>query len=264
MSDENVFADVPSEGATLDIDKAFERLSTKEDNTSSESQTGKKETVQPSQGGENTPDAKPEPFHKHPRWQATQKELKEMREEVARLKAEGSKNQPVTLPDWWKKQYGETDESKQRYAAVVQKDGELDWIKNQVKDELQREAQAETQSVKQGEEYVDTQIQEMTDEGMKFEKNVLLKFMVDFQEEFGAGALLDKEGNYDFRKSLTLMEKMQPAVADTSVDTKKQLASVGSRGKGSAQQSKGVPVLTRNVLRRGNWRDADTGQFTSN
>lgn len=258
---ENVFADVPSEGSTLDIDKAFERLETKGDATSSESQPELKETVKPSQEGENTPDVKPEPFHKHPRWQATQKELKEMREEVARLKAEGAQNKPTELPAWWKAQYGETEESKARYQAVVQKDGELDWLKGQIKEELQKETQAETQSIKQGEEYVDTQIQEMTDEGLKFERNVLLKFMVDFQEEFGAGALLDKEGNYDFRKSLALMERVAPKVEDTSTDTKKQLATLGSRGKAPQRQTN-VPVLTRASLRgKGGWRDADTGQF---
>lgn len=263
MNDENVFADVQSEGATLDIDKAFERLSTKEDKTASESQPENKETDKPSQEGENTPADKPEPFHKHPRWMKMQSDFKAQSDEIARLKSERAAGQPVTVPDWWKKQYGDTDESKARYASVVQKDGELDWIKQQVKEDLKAETQAETQSVQAGEEYVDTQIQEMTDEGMKFERNSLLKFMVDFQEEFGAGALLDKDGNYDFRKSLSLMERMQPKEEDTSSAVRKQVASVGGRGKAASPQQSNIPVLTRNSLRRGNWRDVDTGQFTS-
>ena len=53
------FADVKSEGATLDIDKAFERLETKgEENTSSESQTETKQVQDSSQGEDNTPEEK--------------------------------------------------------------------------------------------------------------------------------------------------------------------------------------------------------------
>lgn len=255
---ENVFADVPSEGATLDIDKAFERLETKEDKTSSDSQPLKKETDKPSQEGVKTP-VKEEivPFHKHPRWIQQQKDLKETREKIAKLESEKTSSKSVQVPDWWIKQYGDTPESKARYEAVVQKDGELDWIKNQIKEDLKQETQAETQSIKAGEEYVTTQLGEMKDEGMKFERNTLLKFMVEFQEEFGPRALLDSDNNYDFRKALTLMEKMQPEKVDASSVVRKQVASLGGRGKAASTTSSDVPVLSRNALRRGNWRDAD-------
>lgn len=250
-----VFADVPSEGATLDIDKAFERLEAKGETSSPESQPEKKETEKPSQGGKNTQAQENIPFHKHPRWQKMQTEFQKTKEELERIKAEKGENKPITVPDWWKKQYGDTPESKTRYEAVVQKDGELDWIKQQIKEDLKAETQAEQQTVKAGEEYVNTQLQELTDEGLKFEKNALLKFMVDFQNEFGPGALLDSAGNYDFRKSLTLKEKMQPDVETPNI--KKQVASMGGRGRAAAPQSSSIPVLSRNALRRGNWRDAD-------
>ena len=242
-----IFADVPSEGAGLEIDQALDRLSTKEDKTASESQPEKKEV------------AKEEviPFHKHPRWQKTQAELKETREKLAKLEQERTQNQPTELPGWWKKQYGETEESKARYQAVTQKDGELEWIKSQILSELDNRVQTEQTQIKQGEEYVNTQLEEMSSEGLKFDRNGLLKFMVDFQAQFGAGALLDSEGNYDFRKSLTLMERMQPKDVDNSTTIKKQLASQGSRGKAAPTNSKGVPVISRNALRRGNWRDVE-------
>lgn len=253
---DDTFAEVKSEGQTLEIDKAFERLETKEDKPASESQTEKKETDKPSQKGENTPAVKPEPFHKHPRWIQQQKDLKDTRDKLAKLEAERTQNQTVSLPDWWKKQYGDTDESKQRYQAVIQKDGELDWIKSQIKEELQKDSQSEQSQIKDGEEYVNTQLAEMTDEGLKFERNALLKFMVDFQSEFGPGALLDSDGNYDFRKSLALMEKVQPKVEDKTPDLKKQLASQGRARGGQLNQTQ-VPALSRAALRgKGGWRDA--------
>lgn len=259
MSD--VFANVPSEGATLEIDAALDRLSAKEDKTSSESQTENKETEKPSQEGKKTPVQDNIPFHKHPRWQKTQQELKELREETALLKADRVMGQPITVPDWWKKQYGDTPESKARYESVVQKDGELDWIKKQVLEEVENRSKTEQQTISAGEEYVSSQISEMNEEGLKFEKNSLLKFMVDFQTQFGSGALLGEDGNYDFRKSLTLMERMQPKEIDASNTVRKQVAALGGRGKGVAPQSSSIPVLSRNMLRRGNWRDADTGKF---
>jgi hypothetical protein len=257
----DIFADVPSEGATLDIDKAFERLETKGDKTSSESQPEKKETDKPSQKGDNT-SAQPTPFHKHPRWIQTQRELKELREETARLKTQGTNQQQLPVPKWWGKLPNETDEQAiARFHRTTEKDGELDWIKSQVLESIKSEQQAEQGQAKAGEEYVNTQLAELADEGLKFEKNALLKFMVDFQAEYGAGALLDTEGNYDFRKSLALMEKMQPETQEPN--TAKQVAMRGGRGKPNSQSASKIPVLSRNALRRGNWRDADTGQFTS-
>lgn len=258
----DLFAEVQSEGATLDIDKAFERLETKGEKPV-ESQPTKEEAAAPSQGGEpekdNTPEAQT-PFHKHPRWIKTQEELKALREETIRLKEASSEGKGAELPTWWKNQYGDTDESKQRYQAVVQKDGELEWLKQQILGEIEAKTQAEQAQTKAGEEYVDTQLAEMSDEGLKFERNKLLKFMVDFQGEFGAGALLDTEGNYDFRKGLALMERTQPAQAPVS-DVRKQVASLGARGKASSERPNGVPILSRHALRGGNWRDAETGQF---
>ena len=257
-----IFADVPSEGDKLEIDQAFDRLSAKEEKPASESQPEKKQTEDPSQKGgkvENTPAPKPEPFHKHPRWIQTQKELKETREKLAAL--ETSKKE-VVMPDWWKNQYGDTPESKARFEKVVQDGGELQWLKQQLKDELKAETTAEANVSKAGEEYVETQLSEMTAEGLKFERNSLLKFMVDFQVEYGSGSLLDTEGNYDFRKALNLMAKMQPQ-DDQSNQLKKQVASQAGRSKVNAGSSKGVPVVSTRALRKGNWRDASSGQFIS-
>ena len=123
--DSEFSAEVKSEGAALDIDKAFERVDTKGE-TPSESHTEKDTTDEPSQGGENTPEEKTPAFHRHPRWIKAQNELKELREETARLKRERESGAPIVLPEWWKKQYGDTDESKERYQLVTQKDS---WIR---------------------------------------------------------------------------------------------------------------------------------------
>lgn len=251
MAEENVFAEVKGEGATLDIDKAFERLETKGEE-SSESQPEKEKASSSRQDENNTDSEEKTPFHKHPRWIKTQQELKEMRDKVSKFESERTKSTPE-LPSWWVKQYGDTQESKDRYGLVTQKDGELDWIKNSILSEIDNRTQAEQTQSKEGEEYVDTQLQELSDEGAKFDRNSLLKFMVDFQDEFGAGSLLDNEGNYDFRKSLKLMERLQEEQEDETTDTKKSLAGHASHSKTSTPSPSKVPVVSRRDLKRG-WR----------
>ena len=103
-----------------------------------------------------------------------------------------------------------------------------------VLDEIDKRTQSESQQAQDAEEYVDTQLAEMADEGMKFDRNKLLKFMVDFQGEYGPGSLLDTEGKFDFRKSLKLMEQLQPEPAEDKT-VQKQLASQAGRAKANGR-----------------------------
>lgn len=252
MADE-LFAEVKGEGATLDIDKAFERLETKGEEPS-ESRAEKEGDATGGDKKENTQEAPKDSA----RWAQMRREIAQAKADAKAAKDEATalKNasKETSLPDWWKKQYGDTAESKERYQLVTQKDGELDWIKNNILTELDQRSQAEQSQTQEGEEYVDTQIAEMSEEGLKFDRNSLLKFMVDFQEEFGAGSLLDNEGNYDFRKSLKLMERLQEEEVDESTDTKKQLAATANRSKSSTPNPSKVPVVSRKSLRKG-WRE---------
>lgn len=259
MADE-LFAEVKSEGATLDIDKAFDRLATKEDTTTSASQTEKKEADKPtSQKDDNDSDEKT-PFHKHPRWIKNQEELKIARAEAAEAKAKAESlekgSKVVEIPKWWVDAYGDSAESKQNYQNYeTATQAERDRLRDEVKEALKNEATAEQTQVADGEAYVEEQFSEMSAEGLKFERNSLLKFMVDFQKEFGAGSLLDGEGNYDFRKALTMQNRMQPpAVEDNS--TRKNLAGQAGHSKGSGQSASKIPVVSRRALRKGGWREA--------
>lgn len=258
MSDE-LFAEVKGEGATLDIDKSFERLATKGEE-SSESQP-EKNTASPSEKGEeSTSSEEKTPFHKHPRWIKTQETLNEYKDRIADFEKKfadlekGSKQ--VELPDWWKKQYGDTEESKTQYNQYeTATQAERDRLKADIKADLQNETKQEQTQVTEGEQYVDTQLAEMTDEGLKFDRNSLLKFMVDFQEDFGAGSLLDTDGNYDFRKALAMKSRMEPEATDNT-DTKKQLAANAGRSKVQAGSASKIPVISTRSLRKGGWREA--------
>jgi len=270
----NIFDEVPSEGNQLDIDKSFERLETKDkgDKTSSDSQPEKKEAVkEPSQKGEQKVDDKSNPdntsaeklpFHQHPRWKKTQETLKEYEKRVAEFEKQieelkkGNKSETV-LPEWWKTRYGDTPEAKKSYENyVAATQAERERIKEEIAKDLENKTQTEAKNQQEAQEYVDTQLAEMKDEGLKFERNELLKFMVDFQKEYGAGSLLDAEGNYDFRKSLTLMQKLQPKQPDTTKETQKKIGADIMRSKVKASSNNNIPSISRKAL-RGNWRDAE-------
>jgi hypothetical protein len=242
---DDLFAEVKGEGATLDIDKAFERLETKGE--------------EPSEASTEKPEEKaPDSSKDSGKWAEMRKAVKRAEEaaNVAKAEAEALKkgSEPVTVPQWFGRFKDETDEQRlERFKAIVAKDGELDWIKQNVLSEVEQRQQQEQQTAQAGEEYVNTQLEEMADEGLKFERNELLKFMVDFQTEFGAGSLLDTEGNYDFRKSLALMERFQPEEPKENVN--KTLASQASKSKVNSPSTSKIPVISRRDLRRG-WRDA--------
>jgi hypothetical protein len=267
-----IFDGTPSEGDRLDIDKSFERLEqkSKEDKTPSESSPEKKEAVkEPSQKGEQKEAVKPKtdntpaeqlPFHKHPRWIKTQETIKEYEKRVSdydkRIAELEKGKDTLVLPDWWKTRYGDTPESKksyENYAANTK--AERDRLKEEIKSDIQNKSETETKNQQKADEYVNTSLAEMKDEGLAFERNELLKFMVDFQKEYGAGSLLDTEGNYDFRKSLALMQKMQPKEPDATKDNQKKIGADIMRTKVRTASDKNIPSISRKAL-RGNWRDA--------
>lgn len=257
MSDE-LFAEVKGEGATLDIDKSFERLATKGEE-SSESQP-EKNTASASQKAEESTTAEDKtPFHKHPRWIKTQETLNEYKTRIADFEkkfADLEKNtKQVELPEWWKKQYGETEESKTQYSQYeTATQAERDRLKADIKADLQNETKQDESQIADANKFVDEQMQEMADEGLKFDRNSLLKFMVDFQKEYGDGSLMT-DGNYDFRKALALKERMEPEATDNT-DTKKQLAANAGRSKVQAGSASKIPVISTRSLRKGGWREA--------
>lgn len=261
------FAEVPSEGNKLDIDKAFERLDAKGDE-SSESQSESESEETESEGADTSKSEKTDdeketeeklPFHKHPRWIKQKNDMKELREKLSKFESDGKDvraGKEVELPQWWKDKFGDTPESKEGYIQTTQAGGELDWIKKEILADIEKNSQAEKNEASQAEEYVDTQMEEMTDEGLKFDKNKLLKFMVDFQAEFGAGALLDDEGNYDFRKSLKLMDKMETKEAKPDNSIRKNLAGQAGVKKVSPPSNTTIPKVDSRRLRKGGWREA--------
>ena len=203
----------------------------------SEALPEKKQVVKSSkpQVGEETPDKidDKQPTDKERwRWMQMRKANRELKEQTAKALAEiesikASKEQPKTetLPQWWVNSYGDTAESQKAYQTYQDNTkAEKDRIKAEVLEEIRNEQQSEVKGSEEAQQYIDTELSEMKEDGLQFETNELMKFIVDFQKDYGAGSLLDAQGNYDLRKALTLMQRFNPPQEDNRTEIKKKVA----------------------------------------
>lgn len=263
MEEKEIFADVINEG---------DPIKDTPEETGTESQPENKSIAkEPSQEGEpkedNIPDEDKLPFHKHPRWIAQRRKLEEYEDELEDLRKFREEAEPVlkgmkepkeTMPDWWKSTYGETSESEQAYRIYTENTkAERERIKAEVLQEVEARESRESESYQKGEEDLKNQVAEMKEEGLKFDEQKLAKFMIDFEQEFGPGSLLDSTGNkYDLRKSLLLMQRMNPQPTDTSIEKKKQIASDSMKTKVKPVRNDNIPIISRRALGpKGSWRD---------
>lgn len=235
--------------------------------TGAESQTENKQAEkEPSQKGENTTAEDNVPFHKHPRWIKKQHDLEEAQERIAQLEEtlkdaepllKGLKNQNVEMPDWWKSTYGDSEDSSKAYRIYLDNSkAERDKIKEEVLQEIESRSSKEIEAEKNSEESLKEQVADMKAEKMDFDEHKLAQFMLDYEKEFGPAGLLDESGQYDMRKSLRLMQRMNPTVPDTSTEKKKQVASDTMKGKVKAIGNETIPIVSRRALGpKGSWRN---------
>ena len=259
---EELFEEVGEEGTSQETTETPE-------STGSEALPEKKQVVKSSkpQVGEETPDKidDKQPTDKERwRWMQMRKANRELKEQTAKALAEiesikaSKQEQPKTeaLPQWWINSYGNDEKSQQAYRTYQDNTkAEKDRIKAEVLEEIRNEQQSEVKGSEEAQTYIDTELSDMKEDGLQFETNELMKFIVDFQKDYGAGSLLDGQGNYDLRKALTLMQRFNPPQEDNRTEIKKKVAGNLLKTKVNATESK-IPVVSTRSLRRGGWREA--------
>ena len=192
--------------------------------SSPDNQLSDQEAEQPSQGGDSNPEESL-PFHKHPRWKQQVEENKALRQQLEELQTFRQQVEPLIpqapahsdpLPDHWKELFGETPEA---YKLWQKHEDELiEKATQRIKAEEQRKLE-EANAYNQ---HIENELKAMEDEGLKFNRNELNKFLVDMQTEYGT-IPLTANGQIDFRKGLQMFQKFSPPKQDT-VEAKKQVA----------------------------------------
>lgn len=228
---------------------------------------------------ESQPETKPEetpaleneeemPFHKHPRWKKMQEdketlaeELEETKRKVEELSKTKVQEEPISVPNWWKEQYGDDEASEGKYKQYLTNNEEFkENLKSELKQELEAEQRAEEtrtlEAKEKAEAYVDEQIEALKGQGKQFDRNELLKFMLDFEKEYNIPIVHtegDLKGNYNFEKAYELMTKLSPKEKNEVTSKKKEIASETMNARPATQGN--VPIINRQSLRNGDWRD---------
>jgi hypothetical protein len=250
---EEVKTDVqPEEAERIEIDDLLnpkEETDKEEKETPPESSTEKKTETEesPSQEGEealaeDTPEEENLPFHKHPRWQELQDELKTTREELEKFKtAKDEKTETdVSLPKWGVKLYGDDAVSKEAYQDYLTEESQkVESIKSKIKAEEEERQKREQEETDKWNKWVDQEVETLKADGKKFDKNELLNIALKYRP-------IDEQGNVSLQKAYDIYElqKKKP-----SADEKKRIADI-SGGKQKSDEDKDLPS---SVVRSQSW-----------
>lgn len=249
---ENFFADVQKDGTQLE-----DLLTNNETETHSESQpeqTKDEEKAEP-QEGDNTPQETP--FHKHPRWIERENELKELREakeqqarELAELKSFKEEistkvNPSGTIPDWFRELYGDNATAYQKYSEHEQKmEAERE---RRVVARLEQDRQRAASETARWNKWVEDNINSLQSEGKEFDRNELIKTMLDFRP-------MDEQGNFDFKKGYEIYQLAKTKDTTAKSTARKQLADTSVT---HSKEKKQKDYMTAADLRYKSWNSID-------
>ena len=196
------------------------------------------------EGEKQSSEIKPEPkvfeaFHKHPRWKQLVQErdklrsdLTKLQDEVEPLLSELKKPEEAEMPAWFREAF-EGDEAKwEKYRSYEARQRET------IKQELMAEVRAEqdkaqkTQKDEQvrWDKWVEDELETLEEEGLKFDKNELLKIATTYLPT-------DEKGNISLKKAYDILQKTK--VGKPKSDEKKQVADkTMEKGKGTDDKPK--------------------------
>lgn len=195
-------------------------------------------TQTPSVEGEQTQtekedDSELDNFAKHPRWQERETDWKtrfndqEKRhtEEIEKLRTDleskfGSKRDltaPTIIPSW----FGGDEEQWFEYQKSI--NSLVGQAKEEALKEIAQKQEKEQQAIEQATNYMNTQVaeieasKELNPEGVKVDKNKLLKFVLD-------NDLVDSKGNWNYKAGFRLMQANKTAPKTEAINEKKKIA----------------------------------------
>lgn len=233
--EKDIFADVKPEGTD-----PFEQFD-KEIETPTESQPEiKPEEEKKPEEEENTP------FHL--RWKEREAKLKEdFEQQLAEVRRETDEKiqnvtkQDTNIPDWFTELYGANEVVWQKYSErEAQREQE---IEQRVLAKQEEKKQAEIQETQKYNNWVAEQVKTLESEGLKFDKNELIKTVLDYRPT-------DENNNFDFRAGYKIMEALKakdPAVSHA----RKQVADTMTHSRQGEQPKQ--DFMTAKQLRNLSW-----------
>lgn len=262
MSDlDNFLASVPSEDAPFVLTENEEQPETETSEEVASPEANQNEDT-PSTTADEKSDEENVPFHKHPRWKEMYDSKKRLESEVETLREELDQRfeevrrsvpqAPEQIPDRFVKLYGDDPEAYRLYQEQRRED--LETLKAELREEARQANAQEEIALREGTRHVEDSLEALEAEGKSFDRNELMKFMLDFKDKYGA-LPTDDDDNIDFHRGYELMSAMKGSNAQASAKAKarKDLAAFsGSSGSGKADDS-GRDYLTSNDMKNLDW-----------
>ena len=188
-----------------------------------------------------------EAFHKHPRWIALQKDLKDLTEfrtkalPILEKLGEIPDKKTDEIPGWFSELFGENPAAWKKYQVFTK--SEREQLQNEILTTIRSEMKQATEESKKWESWVDEEVVRLESDSeivadlkklnLKFNRNEVLKVALDYRPS-------DDQGNislrlaYDIWKSQKLSQKPEDPNA---TDEKKKLADK-TMGKGKGEGDK--------------------------
>ena len=239
--------DTPAESSTEDKPT--------EESPSSQGEEDKKEEVEAPKESNTEMEEKPPPFHEHPRWKRMYDENQTLKQDISDIKDNAGKDklqreeqeQNQTIPGWFSNQYGDDPKIWREYKSYEVAHDER--LIQKIQSDQETVVQKKQQESDKWTSWVETEVQGLVDEGLKFDRNELMKTVADYKPT-------DEQGNLDFRKGYEIMTKLKSVeVAKKAVKTqeKKEVASqTMDEGKGESEKKN---FLTHAELTNMGWTD---------
>ena len=193
------------------------------------------------------------PFHKHPRWIKLQEEKRQQAEIIANfgkkfsdLEEKLGARDKDKVPTWFTERFGEDPKLWTAYRQTTQE--EKADIKKEIMAEIRAEQAQESQRQAGLQTWVQDSIQELKDEGEKFDENALLKILTDYSPT-------DAQGNIDFKKGLAILRQLDSAKGDKEKEKSTARKEVAASTTSSSKGEKTAQVLTAKQLRKKSFHD---------
>lgn len=173
---------------------------------------------------DETPEDDSIPFHKHPRFQQLVEEKNRALEKIAELEILiKPKEEPVMdadIPAEFVELFGDDKDVWDKWQKLNSR--QRDEMEKEIIGKIKNQELEEKQKIEKLQKYVDDSLNKLETKGEVFDKNELMKFMIDFEDKYSP--LLTKEGNYDFEKGLELMKQLKPQQKAEDPTPKKEVA----------------------------------------
>lgn len=265
QNNDKFFSEDDEQGGRSAAEQIFDKLEEQGDpDDASDSSSGNDsgQGNQPSQQGDNTADDTKYPegdWHKDPRWikreRQHQREIeavrREQQEKLDQLRSELAPKDTQTgqTPDWFNEAFGENPELSKKFMGWFE--AQTARIQEQVYSQLNQRQQRALDEQKAGEEYVQSQLDELSDEaGVNLEPtlpdgsenlvyNEFLKFMEDNPITTADGK------NLDFKRGWKLFNDLKQSKATQRGQVRRRVAAATASGSagGSDENATDKPLV---------------------